>query len=227
MIRTIWAAALLGGVACSGGGSPGATTTEKSASLVAAPVYAGCGTPTVDGVLSPGEWDGAVTVRFAAALPELTDGPGAFVPADVQAMSDDANLYVAFRLDANLERFAQTHTVEIDANGDGQISAGDDEILYSWSAGGGTPIFADAYRWDCIGDGHPAICGTSDDDPAVATVPVGTIDGGAAIAFGEDFTTIEMWHPYAGATYATPCARRDRTFPCASPSASSPPATST
>jgi len=190
---------LLASLAC-GGSSSGARPdrTERSASLIAAPVFAACGTPSIDGILAPGEWDGAVKVRFAAALPELTDGPGAFVPAEVQAMSDDANLYVAFRLEANLARFAQSHAVAIDSNEDGQVSAGDDDLVYSWAPGGGSPLFFDDHRWSCVVDGAPAVCGTLDEDPADTAVPVGTTDGGAAISFTEDSTTIELWHPYAG-----------------------------
>lgn len=184
--------------ACSQGGSSALDSTERTASLVAAPVYAACGTPTIDGVLSPGEWDGAVTVRFAAALPELTDGPGAVVPAEVQAMSDDRNLYVSFRLGMNTQQYAQSHAVELDANEDGAISAGDDALVYSWDDGGGEwSQFADVYRSDCVVDGSPCVCGPLDTEP-LAGDP-GTNDGGAAIAFGEDYTTVEMWHPYTGA----------------------------
>jgi hypothetical protein len=198
MRRVMGMAALLAAAACSQGGSSGYTVTERSASLLAAPVYAGCGTPVIDGVLSPGEWEGAVTLRFAAALPELTDGPGAVVPAEVRALSDDRNLYVSFWLGKNTQQYAQSHVVEIDANGDGAISAGDDALVYSWDAGGGPwSLFADDYRTGCVADGMEAICGPQDTEPLSGDP--GTSDGGAVIGFGDDSTTVEMWHPYTGA----------------------------
>jgi hypothetical protein len=199
MRHVLGTAVLLSLLACSGGGSRDVTSTnERAASMEAAPVYAACGTPIIDGVLSPGEWDDAVTVRFAAALPELTNGPGAVVPAEVRAMSDDENLYVSFRVLANTQQFAQSHTVELDADDDGTLSAGDDALVYSWDGGGGgSSVFADDYRVDCVVDGHPAVCGPKDTEPLSGDP--GTSDGGASIGFGEDRTTVEMWHPYTGA----------------------------
>jgi hypothetical protein len=169
---------------------------EAAASLVVAPVHAACGTPVVDGVLSPGEWEGAVSVRFAAFLPELTDGPGAVVPAEIRALSDDANLYVSFRLATDTSRFAQSHVVHVDADASRSISAGDDALVFSWDRFG-FEVFADDFYADCVVDDHPALCSYLDTAPPEGT-PAGTFDGGAAITFGEEETTVELWHPYTG-----------------------------
>lgn len=194
------AALVVSGVACRESAAerpPPAAPPERAASLVVAPVDAACGTPAVDGVLSPGEWDGAVSVRFAAVLPELTNGPDAVVPAEVRALSDGSRLYVSFRLAADTSQFAQSHSVSLDVDGDGGTSPGDDELGFSW--GRYDPYhFADTVRWACVVDQQPAICSSLDTEP-VPGMPLGTSDGGAAISFGEAETTVELWHPYTGA----------------------------
>ena len=53
-------------------------------------------------------------------LAQLT-GPGAVVPAEVRALSDDQNLYVSFWLGKNTRQYAQSHVVEMDANEDGEF----------------------------------------------------------------------------------------------------------
>lgn len=105
-------------------------TPEALSSLVPAPVYSACGTPTIDGVILPSEWDGAVTVRFAAVLPDSVGG--GVVPAEIHALSDDRNLYLSYRLGARTDRFAQSHIVELDADFGGTISQGDDVFGFSW-----------------------------------------------------------------------------------------------
>jgi hypothetical protein len=164
--------------------------------MAAAPVFAACGTPTIDGILSPGEWDGAVSVRFAAALPELSDGAGSMIPAEVLAMSDERNLYVAFRLGKDTSAYGQSVVVSLDADESGGVSAGDDELVFSWDrgAGDGSALFADDSVWSCAVD---TLCSPLDTE-AAGGLPAGTSDGGGAIHFGDGETTIELWHPYAG-----------------------------
>ncbi len=195
MRRATCLVALLFSAACGEGSSPDPLdSSEAAASLVVAPVHAACGTPAVDGVLSPGEWDGAVSVRFAAALPELTDGPDAVVPAEIRALSDDTNLYVSFRLGANTSQFAQSHVVYLDGDDSASLSAGDDALLYSWDRFG-FQQFADDFYEECVIDDHPALCSYLDTEPP-PEAPPGTSDGGAVIAFGDGETTVELWHPY-------------------------------
>lgn len=181
-----------------------APAAAAALSLVTAPVMSACGTPVVDGVLSPGEWDAAVSARFGAAVPESAGGGE--IPATLQAMSDGANLYVALRFDLPTAQFCQSFGVELDANGDGMISHGDDgfgfgrEELYPWGGGGDTR-FVDFYRWSCVVEGRPAVCAPSDTEvPAVldGSPTPGTVDGGGAIAFDATSTTVELWHPYHG-----------------------------
>jgi hypothetical protein len=181
--------------ACGGSSSGdfgGRATRDAAASMVAAPVYADCSSeegPRIDGVLAPGEWDRAVKVRFGAWLPG-----GDFVPAEVRAMSDDKNLYVAFRLGARADEFAQSHFVEIDADDSGAFSSGDDAFGFSFDPVSKWTQFFDDHRTLCEVGGQEILCAPGDTDGT----PPGTDDGGAAIGFGEGETVIEEWHPYTG-----------------------------
>lgn len=187
--------------ACGGRGtSTDDAPWERQASIEAVPVLAACGTPTVDGVLSPGEWDGAVAVRFDLDLPSTSE-VGAVAPAEIMARSDDENLYVAFRLGADTSAYGHRLSVTLDANGSGTADDGDDQLEYSWAAGGsgGQALFADEFLWDCLlGPGARSICDTPDPGGWLAELLNGTHDGGGAIHFGDDETTIELWHPYTG-----------------------------
>jgi hypothetical protein len=180
--------------------SPPPLAGAAARSLVAAPVVSSCGTAVVDGVLSPGEWDGAVSVRFGAAVPESAGGGE--IPATLQAMSDDVNLYVAVRLELPTPAFDQSHYLELDVDRSESITHGDDVFGYTWLADRGwppgDPMFTDAYRWDCADEGSPAVCGPPDTATGEGLAPPGTNDGGAAIFHGETFTTVELWHPYHG-----------------------------
>ena len=181
-----------------GPGNPGggnAVPADLARSLTVAPVAAACGTPIVDGVLSPGEWDAAVSVRFAAVIPESAGG--GVIPATFQAMSDGTNLYLAVRVDADTSRFGQSYFVEMDADLSDSATQGDDIVGFSWGRYGGTR-FADDYRWNCNVDGSEAICGPGDDYVGEGFPPPGTTDGGGAIRFDAGSTVVEMWHPYRG-----------------------------
>lgn len=181
---------------------PPPTASDAQRSLEVAPLASPCGTPTVDGALSPGEWDDAVTVRFAATLPASQGG--GVVPAEVRALSDDRNLYLSFRLGARTDALAQSHAVELDADASGDVSAGDDALVFSWQPTpwgdpAGLALFADDYRWACTVGGQPVLCGTLDGDAEPAGIPVGTTDGDAAFGFEAAATVVELWHPYGGA----------------------------
>jgi hypothetical protein len=83
------------------------------------------------------------------------------------------------------------------------ISHGDDAFgfgrweEYPWGGGGDT-FFGDSYRWDCVVDGHPAVCAPGDTDLRDGFPPPGTDDGGGGIGFDATSTTVELWHPYHG-----------------------------
>ena len=181
---------------------PGGLTADALRSLVVAPVVSACGTPVVDGILSPGEWDAAVSFRFGSPRPESAGGGE--VPGTFQAMSDGVNLYIAFRLEQDTTAFAQSHYVELDANHDGAISQGDDVFGFSrwpdpWSSEEQVTLFTDAYRWNCVVDGSPAVCGPADVEVLEGFPPPGTNDGGATIRIDDTSTVVELWHPYRGA----------------------------
>jgi hypothetical protein len=177
-------------------GPTGLAGTVALRSLEPADVYSGCGTPTIDGVISPGEWDGAVKVRFGALLPESLGG--GTIPAEVMSMSDGDNLYVAYRYAADTSTFDQSHVVEIDANHSGAPDDSDDAWLLTWwsyPAPGGTTLFADDFRGPCLVDGVTQSCAPMDTDATGFGTP-GTSDGGAVISFDGNHTTVETWHPY-------------------------------
>jgi hypothetical protein len=181
--------------------APSPAPPAATLSLVTAPVPSACGTPVVDGVLSPGEWDSAVSARFGVVVPDSAGGGE--IPATLQIMSDDVNLYVAIRFDLSTAQFSQSFSVELDASGDGMMSQGDDGFgfgrweEYPWG-GGGETSFDDFYRWNCFADGHPAVCAPSDTAVLDGFPPPGTVDGGGAIGFDATSTTVELWHPYRG-----------------------------
>jgi hypothetical protein len=182
-----------------GGSGVLAVSSLASRSLVPAPIQAACGTPVIDGVISPGEWDDAVKVRFGALLP-LSVGGGT-VPAQIMAMSDAENLYVAYRFASDTSGFDQSHAVELDANHSGRRDEGDDAWLISWDwvpAPTGTLLFADDYIGPCLVNGVVQLCAPADTDPDTGFGLPGTKDGGAAIGFGPNETVVEMWHPYHG-----------------------------
>jgi hypothetical protein len=103
------------------GSPPPLAGAAAARSLVAAPVVSSCGTAVVDGVLSPGEWDGTVSVRFGAVVPESAGGGE--IPGTLQAMSDDVNLYVAVRLELPTPAFDQSHYLELDVDRSESINA--------------------------------------------------------------------------------------------------------
>ncbi len=71
-------------------------TTAGAADAHSGVVLSGVGTPTVDGVMAPGEWDAAARIDFAARVPS-NDGGGT-KPGSLLVMNDGTNLYVALRL---------------------------------------------------------------------------------------------------------------------------------
>jgi hypothetical protein len=177
---------------------PPQATSLAARSLLEAPLVSSCGTPAVDGVLAAGEWDAAVSLRFGAVLPESAGG--GLVPATLRALSDDLNVYFAVELPVPLDRFHLSTSMELDADGSGTITPGDDGIGFTrWADrewGPGDTMFGDFYRCDCLVDGSPAICGPADTDVLEGFPPPGTRDGGAAFGFDGAVTVVELWHPY-------------------------------
>jgi hypothetical protein len=127
-------------------------------------------------------------VRFGANLP--ASAGGGTVAAEIMAMSDADNLYVAYRYDRDTSAFRQSHAVEVDANHSGGPDDGDDAWLFTPDVG-----FFDDYRGPCLVNGAVQSCAPQDTADTGFGTP-GTNDGGAAIAFSPDETVVEMWHPY-------------------------------
>ncbi len=204
--------ALAGLVACGGGGGPpppdpSPLPPEQAESQSEQPIFAACGTPTIDGILSPGEWDGAIPVRFRIWLQECGNTFSTEIPADIMARSDDQNLYVALRLGSDLSASPLELTVQLAGNGSHRAVVsgdGDDVLSFSWEPGvaGGPAQFEDFFGWACLTDdagSEPQLCTTPDTEGWRAGLLSGTTDGGGAIHHGDGETTIELWHPYTGA----------------------------
>lgn len=171
-------------------------------SLSPAPVFSACGAPTVDGVLSPGEWDDAVSTRLLVVRPESAGG--GLVPGVLRAMSDDHRLYFSVEIEGDTSGFAQSHFLYLDVDRDGAVSDGDDVFGFTYwtpagSGGvpGGTTAFFDDFYAPCVLDGVPSLCGPEDVAPMPGMGPAGTTDGGAALSFGAT-SVVEEWHPYDG-----------------------------
>lgn len=155
----------------------------------------GRGTATVDGRLSAGEWAGAATIDFTAALP-AAEGGGS-VPARALVMNDGANLYLALRLSRSTYGSGAEFGVFFDRANNGFRQNGDDALLVQvWRTSGLS--FYDGYRWVCPGApaGAEAHCGGGHDWIQVQGAPPGgTTDGLAAVHEGEGEVTFELAHP--------------------------------
>lgn len=81
----------------------------------------GLGTATVDGLLSPGEWDGAATADASLrnAHGEVTAAATFFL------MNDVDNLYLALKVAVTVAP-TSSWIVQFDADGDGSVEVGDD-----------------------------------------------------------------------------------------------------
>jgi hypothetical protein len=155
----------------------------------------GSGTAVVDGVLSPGEWDGAATLAFTANLPQAEGG--GTVPARALVMNDARNLYLALRLERNTYGYGADVSWFFDNGNPERRENGDDALSAQvWRTTG--LIFYDGYRWQCPGasPGTPAFCGSAHDDLQVqGSPPPGTIDGQAAVREGDGLVVFEIAHP--------------------------------
>jgi len=82
--------------------------------------------PVIDGVMTPGEWDGAATFPFRLVVPSTAGA----VPATVYVTHDRTNLYIAVTFDRT-SAFHPSDLVgfEFDNDNDGVREDGDDIIL--------------------------------------------------------------------------------------------------
>jgi hypothetical protein len=141
-------------------------------------VIGGPGTAIVDGILSPGEWEGAGTFSFDANLPEFIGG--STTPATMHVMNDAVNLYVAFQI-VGLLPGDWNPIFSFDEDNDGIRVDGDDLISWSYSQEFGVPGAADFFRMG-INDVFDTAFG-------------GTLDVLSAGSNDATFTYLEMSHP--------------------------------
>jgi hypothetical protein len=186
-------------VACDQPAAPDTADVESSPSFHAtvdgnAVVLEGMGVATVDGVRSPGEWEGAGIVTFDANLP-LTEGGGT-TPVTLRAMNDVKNLYLSVevvRARANTEARFNFDNDHDDADGNPEIiEEGDDQIFAYVSRTG--VAFADAF-WTFLPPCEYSMCGFLDTEDYAGNPLGGSIDGDAAATSDGVVTFIELSHP--------------------------------
>lgn len=145
------------------------------------PTLTGKGLATIDGVLSPGEWDEAGVFNLSVRVPG-----GGTTPATLYVMNDNLNLYVALRFNRTFVDPGNTLAFEFDNNNNGVAENGDDVFGFT------PPIFFDDYRTNappCPSGSDPASCGPSDPEGG------GTVDGQGAFLNNGTFSIYEMSHP--------------------------------
>ena len=148
------------------------------------PLLSGSGSATIDGVLSPGEWDGAGEFNFAASV--LPSEGGGTNPATLFIMNDTINLYLAVKVvRSTLRPLFGGHSVgfEFDNDHDGVRETGDDALVFN------PPTLFDNFRTPCQPGGAPAGCGFFD------TQFGGTNDGEAVVINNGVFSFYEISHP--------------------------------
>ncbi|HET6922080.1 MAG TPA: hypothetical protein VFI16_02915 [Anaeromyxobacteraceae bacterium] len=150
----------------------------------------GTGTAVIDGRLSPGEWDRAGRLDFAMNLPASEGGGTA--PATLLAMNDGASLHLAVRMAGDRLGSGMSVAFELDSDGSGTLSRGDDGIIYSaWPDG--FWLFSDLFRWPC--PSQPGLCSFVDGDLSAGLPPPGTMEGAGTHTGGADATIVEESHP--------------------------------
>ena len=89
----------------------------------------GLGSATIDGVLSPGEWDSAGTVGFDVNVPV-----GNPVPGTLFVMNDEINLYLAVEIAATEATNSASFNFDNDHSGD-SLQTGDNSIIFNPAVG--------------------------------------------------------------------------------------------
>jgi hypothetical protein len=143
----------------------------------------GLGTATIDGVISPGEWDGAAGIGFMANV-----SGGTPVAGTLRVMNDWTNLYLAVTV---AQPMLGSTAFRFDNNHDGSgVAIGDDNlgVGFGVSPAGSNPL-ADGTFSNLGGCPSGFICGFRD------TQLGGTTDGTAAVHVGTTDVTYEISHP--------------------------------
>ena len=137
----------------------------------------GYGTPVVDGVLAPGEWDSAGHYDFQAKRAPAEGG--GTVPATFYVMNDATNIYVALRVSvANLGYSA--FDVAFHAPAPNAVGPGNDVLRTTPSS------FEDMHYHFVPPFNYPWMADVQDG---------GTRDGAAVVRTHGDFSVFEVVHP--------------------------------
>ena len=119
--------------------SVGMATVPLAGAHPPGPTLSGYGTPVIDGVLSPGEWDAAARHAFPAAVPS-NDGGGT-TPATLLVMNDGVNLYFAIEVQRSGPPRG-SFVMEFDNDHDGQLYEEGDDVFVANPG----PNFFDDFR---------------------------------------------------------------------------------
>lgn len=142
----------------------------------------GLGTASINGVMSPGEWDSAARVNL------LVNTPGGTAPATLFSMNDANNLYLALRI-ARPVIESISMVVEFENNHDGVREKGDDVFVVNANSFGAADAY-DVFRLPCAGDpDNSAGCSTFD------IFDGGTLDVTGASGNDGTYTIIEVSRP--------------------------------
>jgi hypothetical protein len=148
------------------------------------------GTATIDGVISPGEWDNAAKIDFLVNVPPSYGGGTA--PATFYVMNDGTNIYLAIKFVQSSYGKSTQFSADFDNNNNGIADDGED-IIATRITPPSSPSFADFYRFASANP--PFVEDTVAPDPNGGIPPAGTEDGAGAASNNGTLTVIEMSHP--------------------------------
>ena len=139
--------------------------------------------PQIDGVIAPGEWESAQTIDIQVNVPE-----GGAAPARLYVMNDAQNLYVAMRIVRAAADASSTLSVNLDADYDRTLSAGDDTLGVFYDQSGGSVSFDNVHYTggECPQD---AVCSTADSERG------GTNDVAGAVGSDGTYVIYELSKP--------------------------------
>ncbi len=147
----------------------------------------GKGSATIDGVMSPGEWDNAGKFDFLASTPS-----GGTTPATLYVMNDGLNLYVALKVAQSSYGSKTVFNIDFDNNNNGTLDSGEDVIqMQAGTSPLISPTFYDMYRFLSPGGTMTVV---QDNDPTGGILPVGTYDVTGAANNDGTVTIAEFSH---------------------------------
>ncbi len=118
-------------------------------------VLSGHGTASIDGVLSPGEWDHAGRTDVLVNIP--AGGEGGTAQATLFVMNDEANLYLGWRIERRTP-FATWLLFEFDNGDDGSApGVGNSDIEWRFGDPHGDAFDPRSYRGASRGYGHSGL----------------------------------------------------------------------